>query len=78
MIDNEMRKQGDLTPTGNHRFMMKITNIHELIDEFNSANHVSMWWRHRMYPTAVLENQSLMVLRNSIKWGNIWIMEKVK
>ena len=60
----------------NFKLKKRIKTIDHLLNIID--NQKSMFWRHRIFPTSVVEHQQLAALRILIKYGHLWEIEPIK
>jgi len=60
----------------NFQLKKSIKTIEHLLNVLD--NQKSMFWRHRVFPTAVVEQQQLSALKMLIKYGHLWEIEPIK
>jgi len=59
---------------GNFVLRFKIESISQLCIELESMD--SIFWRHKMYPTAFISHWSYIRLKKEVKYGNFWYATK--
>lgn len=67
---------GTKTTSGNFMLVRRIETI-EQFDRLTATNK-SVFWRHRMYPSAFMRNLSFNVIKKSMKYGLIWTAIKTQ
>jgi hypothetical protein len=61
---------------GNFILTKRIESLQELMNVFETDK--SIFWKHRVYPVAFVQNQTLPVLKNSIKYNCLYTIKRVK
>lgn len=69
-------KRGEILKSGNFILVSRVDSINELI--FCLMNNKSIFWRHRMYPSAFILHQPLIVLINNVNGGLFWNASKTE
>lgn len=64
----------------NFKFKKRIENVCELYEILETKK--SIFWNHRMFPTAVIMQQKLTTINVALKYGHFWdvdpITQKIK
>lgn len=60
---------------GNFQLVHQIESFNQLSVELDSAN--SIFYRHRMYPTAFIKNWTYERLKKELKFGRFWIANRI-
>lgn len=71
-METKFKPGADCSP--NFVFKKQIETFNELYEILETQP--SIFWRHRIYPTAVLKQQKLCLLSTGIKYGIFWEIEK--
>ena len=59
----------------NFKLKRRIETMNQLLNIID--NQPSLFWRYRIFPTAVIEQQKLIVLRSYLKFGVLWEIERI-
>lgn len=59
----------------NFKLKKKVTDWKHLMEILE--NQPSLFWNHRPYPCAVVEQQKILVIDSAIKFGRIWEIERI-
>lgn len=69
------KRTGEKTKSGNFWFKKEITCIEHLIRVLQGQK--SVWWRHKVYPTAFIKCQQLSYLIRQCELGLFWEMRRI-
>jgi hypothetical protein len=59
----------------NFKLKRRIETMNQLLNIID--NQPSLFWRYGIFPTAVIEQQKLIVLRSYLKFGVLWEIERI-
>jgi hypothetical protein len=60
----------------NFQLKCRIDTFEHLLKVLDSQK--SMFWRHAVFPTAVVEQQQLSALKMLIRYGHLWEIERIE